>query len=315
MDKENKTYYRPIQLLGFEILHNYNILIFLLIFIFYSLTLIGNATIIILVSSSPSLHHPMYFFLCNLSISDLILTTSIVPNMMYGVLKGGITMSIDACITQFQCFGIAIMSECLLLAAMSYDRYLAICNPLHYIHIMNKENCLRLVILCWFLSFAMSFVMMILVRKLNYCGPNIIYHFFCDFAPILQLSCSTTFKVELVQKFLACPITVIPLVFIIVTYTHIIITILRIPSNSGRQKAFSTCSSHLAVVGTFYGSLITLYVVPSNSKNTLNANKILSLLYTVITPLLNPIIYSLKNMEIRLALGKHISVWKRTYRR
>ncbi|OCT68862.1 hypothetical protein XELAEV_18040167mg [Xenopus laevis] len=263
--------------------------------------------IVILVSSSPCLHHPMYFFLSNLSLSDLILTTTIVPNMLYGLLRRGVSMSIAACITQFQFFGIAIMSECLLLAVMSYDRYLAICHPLQYVPLMENRQRFQLVIFCWFVSISVSFVMISLVSRLDFCGPNIIYNFFCDFAPIIQISCSETFGLELVQKFLAFPITVLPLIFICLTYVHIIISILRIPSSSGRKKAFSTCSSHLAVVGTFFGSLITLYMVPSTGK-TLNANKILSLLYTVITPLFNPIIYSLRNQEMRAELRKCIGV-------
>ncbi|KAE8587831.1 hypothetical protein XENTR_v10022133 [Xenopus tropicalis] len=307
MDLENKTTDKAILLLGFQILYKYKIIFFLLIFILYSLTLIVNVMIVALVSSSPCLHHPMYFFLSNLSVSDLILTTTIVPNMLYGLLRRGVTMSIAACITQFQFFGVAIMSECLLLAVMSYDRYLAICNPLQYVPLMDNRHRFQLVIFCWSVSISVSFVMRILISRLDFCGPNIVYHFFCDFAPILQISCSETFSLELVEKFLAFPISVLPFTFISVTYVRIIMSILKIQSSSGRQKAFSTCSSHLAVVGTYFASLITLYVVPSTG-NTLNANKILSLLYTVITPLFNPIIYSLRNLEMRAALGKCIGV-------
>ncbi|KAE8587833.1 hypothetical protein XENTR_v10022135 [Xenopus tropicalis] len=307
MDLENKTTDKAILLLGFQMHYQYKILVFLLIFTLYSLTLVVNLMIVALVSSSPCLHHPMYFFLSNLSISDLILTTTIVPNMLYGLLRRGVTMSIAACITQVQFFGIAIVSECLLLAVMSYDRYLAICNPLQYVLIMSNRHRFQLVIFCWSVSIAFSCVIIVLISRFDVCGPNIIYHFFCDFAPVLQMLCSGTFGFELVEKFFAFTITVLPLVFISVTYVHIIISILKIQSSSGRQKAFSTCSSHLAVVGTYFASLITLYVVPSTG-NTLNANMIVSLLYTVITPLFNPIIYSLRNLEMRAALGKWLGV-------
>uniref|UniRef100_A0A803JZW1 Olfactory receptor n=1 Tax=Xenopus tropicalis TaxID=8364 RepID=A0A803JZW1_XENTR len=309
MNLENKTTDKAILLLGFQMLYAYKIIFFLLVLTFYSLTIIVNVMIVALVSSSPCLHHPMYFFLSNLSISDLILTTTIVPNMLYGLLRRGVTMSIAACITQVQFFGIAIVSECLLLAVMSYDRYLAICNPLQYVLIMSNRHRFQLVIFCWSVSMGVSCVTILLISRLDLCGPNIIYHFFCDFAPILRISCSETFGLEFLQKFFAFTITVLPLVFISVTYVHIIISILKIQSSSGRQKAFSTCSSHLAVVGTFFASLISLYVVPSTG-NTLNANKILSLLYTVITPLFNPIIYSLRNLEMRATLGKCLGTFR-----
>uniref|UniRef100_A0A6I8S0G5 Olfactory receptor n=1 Tax=Xenopus tropicalis TaxID=8364 RepID=A0A6I8S0G5_XENTR len=290
-------------LLGFQ-LPRFKIPFFILVLILYSVALSSNVTIVGLVSSSPSLHHPMFFFLSHLSLSDIILTIDIVPMMLHGICNGGITIPMFACITQFQFFAIALTSECLLLAVMSYDRYLAICSPFHYITIMGTKLQYQLVISCWLLSFTISFVTVLFISKLEFCGSNIINHFFCDFVPLLRLSCSDTSIVEIENLALATPTTLFPVLFITATYICIFVTIFRIPSITGRQKAFSTCSSHLSVVGIFFGTLVTLYVVPSNG-HSLSANKVLSLLYTLVTPLFNPLIYCLRNQEIRAAFQRY----------
>ncbi|XP_073493334.1 olfactory receptor 5G9-like [Phyllobates terribilis] len=277
---------------------------FLLFLILYSVTISGNIMIAILVSISPNLKHPMFFFLGHLSIFDIMFTTNIVPKMLCAIVNDGVTISFAGCIIQLEFFGISLVAECLLLAVMSYDRYLAICNPLRYVYIMDPNLCILLVAICWVLGFTISLVTVIMTSKQDFCGPRIIDHFFCDLVPLLKLSCSDTSSVILENILLATPLTLFPLVFITVTYIYIFITILKIPSTSGRQKAFSTCSSHLTVVGMFYGTLVSLYVVPSNG-NSLNANKVLSLLYTFVTPLFNPIIYSLRNKEIRVALRRY----------
>ncbi|XP_031747570.1 olfactory receptor 6B1-like [Xenopus tropicalis] len=303
MGRNNQTFFQQIVLSGFQVPQSVKIPFFLLLFISYSVALSSNVTILTLVSSSPSLHHPMFFFLSHLSLSDIILTTSIVPTMLHGILRGELSMPIPACITQLQFLGIALTSECFILAVMSYDRYLAICNPFHYISVMDSKFQIWLVVCCWVLSFLISFLTVIFVSKLEFCGFNVINHFFCDFAPLLQLSCSDTSAVELENLVVAIPTTLFPVLFITATYICIFVTILRIPSITGRQKAFSTCSSHLSVVAIFFGTLVALYVVPSNG-HSLTANKVLSLLYTVITPLFNPMIYCLRNKEIKAALKK-----------
>ncbi|XP_063295324.1 olfactory receptor 11A1-like [Pelobates fuscus] len=310
MDREKLTLVKEIHLLGFQALQSFKIMYFLLFLTLYIVTLTGNIMIVILVSASPKLNHPMFFFLGHLSISDIILTTNIVPNMLCIIQRGHSSMSLPSCIVQLQFFGISLGTECLLLTVMSYDRYLAICSPLHYNTIMDTRLRLSLVVSCWVLGFIISFVTIILVSQLNFCGPNIIDHFFCDLVPLLQLSCSDTSVVQIENIVLATPLTLFPAIIITVTYIWIFITILKIPSTSGRQKMFSTCSSHLAVVSTFYGTLVTLYVIPANG-HSLNANKVLSLIYTVLTPLFNPIIYSLRNKEIRVALDRYVSLLKR----
>uniref|UniRef100_A0A803JN94 Olfactory receptor n=1 Tax=Xenopus tropicalis TaxID=8364 RepID=A0A803JN94_XENTR len=303
MGRNNQTFFQQIVLSGFQMPQSVKIPFFLLLFISYSVALSSNVTILTLVSSSPSLHHPMFFFLSHLSLSDIILTTSIVPTMLHGILRGELSMPIPACITQLQFLGIALTSECFILAIMSYDRYLAICNPFHYISVMDSKFQIWLVVCCWVLSFTISFLTVIFVSKLEFCGFLVINHFFCDVAPLVQLSCSDTSVMELENLVVAIPTTSFPVLFITATYICIFITILRIPSITGRQKAFSTCSSHLSVVAIFFGTLVALYVVPSNG-HSLTANKVLSLLYAVITPLFNPMIYCLRNKEIKAALKK-----------
>ncbi|XP_053330327.1 olfactory receptor 5V1-like [Spea bombifrons] len=305
MNRENQTAVKEIVLLGFQALHNFKIFYFLLFLMLYTLTLTGNVTIVTLVTVSPNLKHPMFFFLGHLSMTDIILTTNIVPNMLCAILKEGITVSLSACIVQLQFFGISLGAECLLLTVMSYDRYLAICNPLQYNSIMVAKLRLQLAVSCWLLGFIISFITVILVSKLDFCGPNFIDHFFCDLLPLLQLSCSDTFSVRLENILLGTPITLFPAIIIVITYVCIFNAIFKIPSTSGRQKTFSTCSSHLTVVAIFYGTLVTLYIIPS-SGYSLNANKVLSLLYTVVTPLFNPIIYSLRNKEIRVAFKRYV---------
>ncbi|KAM4749335.1 olfactory receptor 11A1-like [Rhinophrynus dorsalis] len=299
--RQNQSTITEIYLLGFQGLHGWRILLFLAILVIYVVTITGNLLIIVLVSATHHLQSPMYFFLSHLSMSDILLTSTISPNMLDVTLKEGAIISFVGCISQFYMFGVSSVTECLLLTVMSYDRYLAICKPLHYTTIMNFTFCLHLVLCSWMLGFFVTLIVIILLNSLHFCGPNIIDHFFCDYAPLMQLSCSDTKIIQMIFVLIAAPETMIETAFIIATYFSIFLTILRISSSAGRQKAFSTCSSHLAVVCTYYGTLMAIYVAPSGG-HLFNMNKILSLLYTVVTPLLNPIIYSLKNQEMRTAL-------------
>ncbi|XP_075434331.1 olfactory receptor 1J4-like [Ascaphus truei] len=306
MQVKNQTAVSEFLLLGFQGLHKFRGFFFFLTLALYILTLSGNLLIVVLVSTSHYLHGAMYFFLGHLSLSDILLTTNIVPNMLRVILTERAAISFTGCLTQIYFDGLSAVAECYLLTVMSYDRYLAICHPLHYTSIMDLRLCSYLVILSWILSCTSQLIPVILISNLSFCGPNIIDHFFCDLAPFLDLSCSDTSVLEL-EVFMSClPILLFPFVFIIVTYVYISLTILSISSNTGRQKAFSTCSSHLAVVSVYYGTLMALYMAPSKGQS-LVAHKVLSLLYTVVTPLFNPIVYSLRNREIRAALWKFLN--------
>ncbi|XP_063785584.1 olfactory receptor 11L1-like [Pseudophryne corroboree] len=307
MNPGNQTTVTRFILLGFQNLHNYRRLLFVAFLLLFLVTVSGNLLIIVLASVSHNLSSPMYFFLSHLSACDLLMTTVIVPLMLNIISKNKDSISFFGCFIQFYLFGALATTECLLLSVMSYDRYVAICNPLRYSSIMNFWKCGHLVFWSWFISFSFMLNTAIQVYRLQFCGPNIIDHFFCDLAPLLQLSCSDTSFVELENLVTGLPATFLPLIYIVVTYICIFMAILKIPSTTGRLKAFYTCSSHLTVVSLYYGSLIVAYLFLSK-ESSLNINKILSLLYTVVTPLVNPIIYSFRNKEIKIAFSKLVHI-------
>ncbi|KAM5171584.1 olfactory receptor 1M1-like [Mantella aurantiaca] len=303
MDRRNVTRITTICLLGFQIPQSITLLVFFLFLVIYCVTVCGNFLIIILVSFSKSLHSPMYFFLSQLSALDILLATEILPNMISTVLVKNTIMSFSGCLAQFYCCVITESSESLLLTVMSWDRYLAICKPLHYTLRMNYKVCSILVITCWTLSIFVTFVHVLTISELQFCGPNVIDHFFCDFDPILRLSCSDIAGAHLEMTVLGVFLVVLPFISIFVSYSYIIVTILKIPSIAGRRKVFSTCSYHLTVVSIYYGTLVCIYMAPSRGQ-THTINKLLSLLYTVVTPMINPIIYSLRNKELKKAARK-----------
>ncbi|KAM8972661.1 olfactory receptor 11L1-like [Pelodytes ibericus] len=303
MCDKNQTMVTEILLLGFQNLRTFKISFFLLLLFCYILTLIGNLIIIWLVASNRSLQSPMYFLLTQLSVSDIILITNIVPNALYITWQGGGAMLFSGCIIQFYFFATSETSECFLLSIMAYDRYLAICNPLRYTSLMNIMLCIKFVIVTWLLSFSLILIDIISMIQLQFCGSNVIDHFFCDLSPLLELSCSDTSVLQIEIILFCVPSVMFPLLLIITSYGHIVQAVLHISTTSGRSKAFSTCSSHLTVVSMFYGTLIGIYMVPRKGKS-LPINKVLSLLYTVIMPMINPIIYSLRNEDIKKALRK-----------
>ncbi|XP_073479974.1 olfactory receptor 11L1-like [Aquarana catesbeiana] len=294
---QNKTTVMEFFLVGFGHLQHIKNVIFVLFLIVYLTTITGNMLIMTLISTSPRLHTPMYFFICNLSACEIFITTTIMPNTLYILWGNGGFMSFYGCITQHYLGASSGTVEGLLLMVMAYDRHLAICNPLRYSSIMNINTRNHLVAWSWVVGFTVMSTLTITICHLQFCGLNTIDHHFCDLAPLLQLSTSETSLIEMEVLFITISLSIIPFILIIVSYISIFSTILRISSRSGRQKTFSTCSSHLASVSMYCGSVFITYMVPSQ-QNLPKINKVLSLLYTVVIPLLNPIIYSLRNQEM-----------------
>ncbi|XP_007438249.2 olfactory receptor 11L1-like [Python bivittatus] len=291
-------------LLGFGNLHKFQILIFSLFLGIYVITLVGNVLILVAVSLDKRLHTPMYFFLGNLSFLEIWYTSNISPKMLVDLLRKEKDISLPACIIQLYFFCALGTVECFLLLLMSYDRYLAICNPLNYAQLMNWNCCFKLTADTWFGGFLLAAVLNFIVStSLTICGSNHVDHFFCDLTPLLKLSCSDTHIAEM-TIFVACfAVSLIPFLLTITSYVYIIMTIFKIPSSCGKRKAFSTCGSHLIVVGTFYGTLGITYAI-SIGTQSIELNKMLSLLYTVLTPMLNPIVYSLRNKEVKETVSK-----------
>ncbi|XP_075118287.1 olfactory receptor 6M1-like [Leptodactylus fuscus] len=251
------------------------------------------------------LHFPMYFFLANISVIDIFYTTNIVPQMLATFLIETYTISYSGCISQFF-FHICLGSgECLTLAIMAFDRYVAICNPLHYLSIMNDIACISLIGGIWFVSLTANLPPLILLCQMHFCGPNTVNHFFCDAPPLLKLSCTGTQMVEHINFVVAASMIMSSFVLIILSYSMIIKSVIAIPTTGGKKKAFSTCVSHLAVVGIFFGSLIVMYVRP-NYNNSSDYNKVVSGCYTMVTPMLNPLIYSFRNTDMKNTIKRNL---------
>ncbi|XP_059587302.1 olfactory receptor 9G4-like [Alligator mississippiensis] len=308
MEKEgnNQTLITEFILLGFGNVQQYRILLFLLFLVIYIVTVAGNVLIIVLVATDQHLHTPMYFFLGNLSCLETFYISTILPRMLASFLSEDKTISVRGCIAQFYIFDCLAAIECYLLAVMSYDRYLAICKPLLYPMLMNSRVCRWLAAGSWIGGILLASTIMYFTAQLTFCGSNVIDHFFCDLTPILERSCSDTSVITLVSSVVSFFVEISPFLLTMTSYICIIVAILRIPSTSGRKKAFSTCSSHLVVVTVFYGTLTFVYLSPKNS-SVGDLNKVFSVFYTVLTPLVNPLIYSLRNREVKEALRKAVS--------
>ncbi|XP_022348412.1 olfactory receptor 6M1-like [Enhydra lutris kenyoni] len=315
MDLQNQTTVTEFILTAFPMIPKLQISLFVVLLFTYMLTLMGNTVIISLIWADNRLQTPMYFFLSNLSFLDISYTTSVTPKLLACLLEDKKTISFAGCITQIYFFFFLGTVEFILLVVMSFDRYVAICNPLRYTIIMNSRVCLLLVLGCWVGAFFSVLCPIIVVSGLPYCYGEI-SHFFCDIAPLLQAACIDTHFIEMMSFLLSSFVLLTSLIITIVSYTYIISTILRIPSAQGRRKAFSTCASHITVVSIAYGSNIFMYVRPSQS-HSLEFDKVTAVMTIMVTPLLNPFIYSLRNEKVkevlRDAVHKIMSLWhKRT---
>ncbi|XP_029435399.1 olfactory receptor 6F1-like [Rhinatrema bivittatum] len=302
----NYTTVIEIHLIGFPIDGVLGIFLFLLFLVIYIITIIGNVAIMAITIVEPRLHTPMYFFLSNFSFMEIWYTSVTIPKMLRDFLVQDKTISISGCIAQCYFFFLFAAIENYLMAVMAYDRYLAICNPLRYTIIMVPWLCCLLAFGSWVSCIIYSLLPLFSLNKLSFCGPNQINHFFCDVAPLLSLSCTDITSLKLYFFSLAWIMLFSCLLFTIVSYAYILFTIFRISSVSGRQKAFSTCGSHLTVVIINYGAVIYLYVRPTG-RQALQSDKVVSVIYSVVTPLLNPIIYSLRNKEVKESLRKALS--------
>ncbi|XP_007443274.1 olfactory receptor 10A7-like [Python bivittatus] len=292
-------------LLGFSNLPQMRIFLFICFFIIYTVSIVGNLLIVLLVVADQHLHTPMYFFLINLSCLETCYISNILPRMLASFVTGDQSISVYGCMTQYYFFGFLASTECYLLAMMSYDRYLAICKPLHYTTLMNGKLCLQLALTSWMSGLLTNTIITVFLVQLTFCGPSEIDHFFCDVSPVANLSCSNTDRVNLATFILGFMAIGPPFLLTIASYIYILYTVLQMKSKTAQQKAFSTCSSHLIVVSFFYVSLFLVYVVPETERLK-ELHKIFSLFYTVLTPMLNPIIYSLRNREVKEALFKTV---------
>ncbi|KAM9325046.1 olfactory receptor 5AR1-like [Gastrophryne carolinensis] len=277
--------------------------VFFIFLCIYLIIISGNGSIFAVIFTNSNLHTPMYFFLMNLSVIDIVYTSTILPKLLSMLVSKNHKIAFWGCIYQMYFFLAMACAEVLLLLAMAYDRYLAICYPLHYVTLMSLKRSAALAVIAWSVGLLDPIGHAVLLSRLSYCASNLIDHFFCDVIPLLKISCSETSEVELINYLEGGLILSAAFLLTLVSYIFIIFAILKIKSVDGRQKAFSTCSSHLICVVIFYGTMICLYMRPTTSY-TPKHDKFIAILYAVLIPLLNPLIYSLKNKEIKIALLK-----------
>ncbi|XP_004717923.2 olfactory receptor 6C70-like [Echinops telfairi] len=296
-------------LLGLTDNSQLQIVIFLCLLLNYMLSMIGNLTIIALTLLDSHLKTPMYFFLSNFSFLEISFTTVCIPRFLFSIVTKDKTISYRGCLSQLFFYIFLGVIEFFLLTTMSYDRYVAICKPLHYTSIMNSRVCHKLVLSSWVAAFLLIFPPLIWCLHLDFCASNVMDHFICDISPVLQLSCSDTHLLELLSFLLALMIVIITLILVVISYSYIIKTILQFPSAQQKKKAFSTCASHMIVVSITYGSCIFMYIKPS-AKERVDVSKGVAVLNTSVAPLLNPFIYTLRNQQVKQAFK---AVFKRIF--
>ncbi|XP_075048058.1 olfactory receptor 6N1-like [Mixophyes fleayi] len=295
MVERNKTVVKEFILLAFADLHQFQNLLFVIFLLTYITCVMGNVTIIVLVRTEPSLHATMYFFISVFSILEIIFVSVTVPRLLANLIAANNIISFKECFTQLYAFGSLGATECYLLVIMVFDRHLAINNPLHYPAIMTHALSIELAVLSWIMGFIIMLIPTIITARLEFCGPNMIHHFFCDLAPLQNLACSDP-SISIISTSSAAVFDVVlPFFIIIGFYIHIIMTVSKIKSEEGKQKAFSTCTSHLIVTSLFYGTGIIVYVKPKGS----HYDRFLAIMYTAFTPMINPFIYTFRNRDVK----------------
>ena len=306
MTAENCTVFTGFIFLGLSGRQDVQQGLFLIFLLVYGVTVVANVGMILLIKVDPRLHTPMYYFLSNLSFCDICYSSIISPKMLADFLSEQKRIPYDVCAIQMYFFGAFADVECLMLAIMAYDRYIAICNPLLYTIAMSRGICTQLVVIAYIIGLVDSAVHTCCTFRLSFCNSNIINHFFCDIPPLLALSSSDTSINEIVMfTFIGCVVGT-SIITVFLSYSYIIATILRMNSTEARHKAFSTCASHLTAVAIFHGTLLFMYFRPSSSYST-DTDKMASVFYTVVIPMLNPLIYSLRNKDVKGALIKAIT--------
>ncbi|XP_010617108.1 olfactory receptor 1J4-like [Fukomys damarensis] len=306
MHQGNQTTTSEFFLLGLTVGSEQQLIVFMLFLCIYLITMVGNLLVILAIVSDTHLHSPMYFFLANLSFTDICFTTTIVPKMLADIHSQHPTISFEGCLTQMYFFMFLLDLDNFLLAAMGYDRYIAICHPLHYATLLNPKRCALLVVIPWVISSLVSVLHVSLLSHLTFCDQREIPHFFCDLEPILRLACSDTKINHLMILAIGGAVIFFPFTFILLTYAFIGSTVLKIPSTRGKWKTFSTCGSHLSAVSLFYGSIVGVYFLPSSAYSA-QRDKVAAIMYTIVTPTMNPLIYSLRSKDTKRALRRLFS--------
>ncbi|KAM3919031.1 olfactory receptor 5AP2-like [Leptodactylus fuscus] len=298
MENFNQTLPKRFILIGLSTIPHVQVIGFLLFLVMYIMTLVGNCLLLITVRTSPKLHTPMYFFLSNLSFIDISLSSTVAPVILMNTLSIDTSISVGGCVFQMFCYLVLGVAECVLLSVMAYDRFVAICRPLYYSSIMNMRFCIILALIPWIVGFINASIHVPLTWRLPFCRSHHVNHFFCEVPPFLRLSCIDPWLNEIAIYVSAVSIVMCCFLLTLISYIFIISSILRIRSSRVRHAVFSTCFSHLIVVSLYYGTLLSIYLHPPSSHSA-EKDRIASVLYTVATPMLNPIIYSIRNKDVK----------------
>uniref|UniRef100_G3VYH4 Olfactory receptor n=1 Tax=Sarcophilus harrisii TaxID=9305 RepID=G3VYH4_SARHA len=302
MTGRNQTSVIEFVLLGFSHVPRLEPLLFVLFLGMFLITMLGNGLIVLLTVVDAALHTPMYFFLRSLALVEICFSLDIVPRMLESLVAGR-DISFLGCALQLFLILSCVTSECFLLTVMAYDRYVAICHPLHYGMLMNQRLCLLLAVACWVAGIPVSLLFTVWLFRFPFCGPRGVRHFLCDVAPLLRLVCADTSVFEAYIRVATVLVLMVPFFLITVSYGRVLVAVVRMPSATGRQKALSTCASHFVVVTLFYGTACVIHLQPKSSYSP-ESKQVVSLSYTLVTPMLNPIIYSLRNKEVKAALWR-----------